>query len=367
MNILAIETSCDETSASIIKENSGALEVASNIVSSQIDIHKAYGGVVPEIAARHHVKNIIPVILESLATASLSSQEIDLIAVTSGPGLITSLIVGVEAAKSLAVAWNKPVMQVNHMYAHLAANFLYFNLPQAPSFKQGVGNNQFPVIALIVSGGHTEIILVEDYNKFKKIGQTVDDAAGEAFDKVAKLLNLGYPGGPIVSAEADKFKIQNHQKQIKSKPQKLSSNLFFPRPMIDSPNFNFSFSGLKTAVLYAVQKMTQEEIKKKIPEICYEFQAAAVAVLVKKTIKAAEKFSAKTVFLAGGVAANRKLRQELETAVKNKNLEFFVPDFKYCTDNASMIGIAAYYLAKENMPDLDNWRSIKADPNWELE
>ena len=357
LTILAIETSCDETSAAVIKVNEDIFEVAANVVSSQIDIHKAYGGVVPEVAAREHVKNIIPVIIESLEKAGVTSKDIDLIAVTAGPGLITSLIVGVESAKSLGVAWNKPVMPINHIYAHLAVNFLYFNLPPAPSFKPGRGNSRFPVMALIVSGGHTELVLVEDYNKFKKIGQTVDDAAGEAFDKVAKLLNLGYPGGPIVASEATK--ISNLKFKI--------SNLSLPRPMIDSGDFNFSFSGLKTAVLYAVQKMTKQAIKKRTPEICHEFQAAVVEVLVRKTIKAASRFSAKTIFLAGGVAANKKLRQELESAARIQNLEFFVPQFQYCTDNAAMIGLAAYYLTQEKMPALDNWQNIFADPNWELE
>ncbi|MEK7072687.1 MAG: tRNA (adenosine(37)-N6)-threonylcarbamoyltransferase complex transferase subunit TsaD [Patescibacteria group bacterium] len=343
LTILAIETSCDETSAAIIGENNGILEVASNIISSQIDIHKAYGGVVPEVAARHHVKNIIPVIAESLDVAKIKPEEIDLIAVTSGPGLITSLIVGVEAAKSLGVAWHKPVMQVNHIYAHLAANFL---------------NNKinFPAMALVVSGGHTELVLIEDYNKFKKIGQTVDDAAGEAFDKVAKLLNLGYPGGPVISARAE----------ISRKSKVESRKFDFPRPMLNSGNFNFSFSGLKTAVLYKLKEINTTN-DKDINDMCASFEEAVVDVLVKKTIQAAEKFSAKTVFMAGGVAANKKLRQDLEMAVKNKDLEFFVPDFKYCTDNAGMIGVAAYYLAKEKMPTMDNWRSIKADPNWELE
>src|SRR3989344_2628261 len=321
MNILAIETSCDETSAAVVKVNDSVFEVASNIISSQIDIHQAYGGVGPEVAAREHVKNIIPVIEESFQTAAVTSKDIDLIAVTSGPGLITSLIVGVEAAKSLGLAWNKPVIGVNHMYAHLAANFLYFTHPTT-SFKQGGGSDQFPVMALIVSGGHTELVLVEDYTKFKKIGQTVDDAAGEAFDKVAKLLNLGYPGGPIISALADKFN---------PPVQAVNQNLSLPRPMIGSADFNFSFSGLKTAVLYAVQKMTKSEIKERTPEICYEFQKAVVDVLVKKTIKAAAKFSAKTIFMAGGVAANKKLRQELETAARNQSagrrLEFFAPQF----------------------------------------
>lgn len=337
MNILAIETSCDETSAAVLSENNGVIEVISNIVSSQIDIHKEYGGVVPEIAARHHVKNITPVIMESLETANMKPADLDFIAVTSGPGLITSLIVGVEAAKSLGVAWSKPVMEINHMYAHLAANFL---------------NNKinFPAIALVVSGGHTEIILIEDYNQFRKIGQTVDDAAGEAFDKVAKLLDLGYPGGPIVSKRAMAGDVKRFT---------------LPRPMQGSGDFNFSFSGLKTAVLYKLKEIDLQN-EQDVNDMCASFEQAVVDVLIKKTIAAAKKFGAKTVFMAGGVAANKKLRQELEMAVGEQGLDFFVPEFQYCTDNAGMIAIAAYYLAKEKMPTLDNWQKIKADPNWEL-
>lgn len=338
MNILSIETSCDETSAAIVKDDNGIIEVISNIISSQINIHKEYGGVVPEIAARHHVININPVIDEAMQSAKVTKDDIDLIAVTSGPGLITSLIVGTEAAKSLALAWDKPVIAVNHMYAHLAANFL---------------NNKikFPALALIVSGGHTELIILKDHNNFKKIGQTVDDAAGEAFDKVAKLLGLGYPGGPAISKLAENG----------------NANAFdLPRPMINSKDFNFSFSGLKTAVLYKLKEINLKD-KNDVSDMCASFQQAAVDVLIAKTISAAKKHNVKTVFMAGGVAANKKLRQELENKTKDSDLEFFVPEFEYCTDNAAMIGIAASYLADKKMPKMDNYKKIKADPNWELE
>ncbi|MFA6421826.1 MAG: tRNA (adenosine(37)-N6)-threonylcarbamoyltransferase complex transferase subunit TsaD [Candidatus Buchananbacteria bacterium] len=339
MIILAIETSCDETSTAILRATKGKLELLSNIVSSQIDIHKQYGGVVPEVAARHHVLNINPVINESLDVARIKAKDIDLIATVSGPGLITSLIVGVEAAKTLSMAWKKPLMQINHMYSHIAGNFL--------------NKIEFPVMCLVVSGGHTELVYLKNYWQFKKIGQTVDDAAGEAFDKVAKLLGLGYPGGPIVSAEADKFKA----KELSIK---------FPRPMIDSDNFNFSFSGLKTSVLYATQKMTAEEKKKKIPEICFGFQQAVIDVLVSKTIKASKQFKVKTVLMAGGVAANKSLRESLKNASENNGYEFFVPEFKLCTDNAAMVALAAYYLSQNKKPKLDNWKKVKVDPNWEL-
>jgi N6-L-threonylcarbamoyladenine synthase len=336
--ILAIESSCDETSIAIVTDNDGVLSVASNIVSSQIDIHKEYGGVVPEVAARHHVKNIIPVLQESMDTAGVSKGDIDAIAVTAGPGLMTSLIVGVETAKSLAVAWGKPVLGVNHMYAHIAANFL---------------NNDivFPALALVVSGGHTELVLVEDHSTYRKIGQTVDDAVGEAFDKVAKMMNLGYPGGPIVSQRA---------------AQGDGTRFALPRPMAQSGDYNFSFSGLKTAVLYKLKEIDLDS-EQDINDMCASFEDAAVDVLISKTMKAVDEYGIKTVFMAGGVAANKKLRSKLEEVVTTAGLRFLVPDFQYCTDNAGMIGIAAHFLIKKEMPTVDNYKKIKADPNWELE
>ncbi|MFA6918954.1 MAG: tRNA (adenosine(37)-N6)-threonylcarbamoyltransferase complex transferase subunit TsaD [Patescibacteria group bacterium] len=341
MIILAIETSCDETSASVLKATGGKLELLSNVVSSQIDIHKQYGGVVPEVAARHHVQNINPVIVKALEVAKIKPQKLDYLAVVSGPGLVTSLIVGVESAKALSVAWKKPLINVNHMYSHIAGNFL--------------NKIKFPAICLVVSGGHTELVLLKSYNQFKKIGQTVDDAAGEAFDKVAKLLGLGYPGGPIVSAEAEKLSIINYQLSIK-----------LPRPLLNSGDFNFSFSGLKTAVLYTVQKMKEKELEQRIPELCFEFQQAAVDVLVAKTIKAAQKYRVKTILIAGGVAANKHLREALRMSAEENNLKFFVPEFKLCTDNAAMVAIAGYYLAQKKKPSQDDWKKIKVNPNWEL-
>ena len=343
--ILAIETSCDETSASVLRGQKNQLEILSNVVSSQINIHKKYGGVVPEVAARHHVQNILPVIMESLESAKVGPKQLDFIASTGGPGLMTSLMIGVESAKTLSFAWQKPLLPVNHMYGHIAANFL---------------NNKikFPAICLVVSGGHTELVLLKDHVNFKKIGQTVDDAAGEAFDKVAKLLGLGYPGGPIVSAQAEKFL------PLLGKSKKTKINL--PRPMLKNNDFNFSFSGLKTAVLYTVQKMSSPEKKQRVPEICSEFQQAVVDVLVGKTVKAARKFQAKSVLLAGGVAANKKLRESLRLAVEEEKLKFFVPEFKLCTDNAAMVAIGAYYLSQKTKAKIDGWKNFTADPNWEL-
>jgi N6-L-threonylcarbamoyladenine synthase len=340
MIILGIETSCDETSAAILKIDRGSFNIASNVVSSQIDIHTVYGGVVPEIAAREHVKNINFVIDDALTKAKIKPKDIDLIAIASGPGLITSLIAGTEAAKTLSYAWGVPIISVNHMYGHIAGNFLE--------------KIKFPALCVLVSGGHSELILLKDYNNFKKIGQTIDDAAGEAFDKVAKMLGLGYPGGPIVSAYAEEFRKSG-------KTPKVS----FPRPMLHSGDYNFSFSGLKTSVLYTVQKMGKLNKKKK-EEVCYEFQEAVVEVLTKKAIKAAKEYNIKSIMMAGGVAANRKLRSSLEGAAKELGLSFYVPEFKLCTDNAAMVAIGGYYLNKKTKAKKDNWKNIVADPNWEL-
>jgi N6-L-threonylcarbamoyladenine synthase len=249
----------------------------------------------------------------------------------------------VETAKALCLVWNKPLVAVNHMYAHIAANFY---------------NNKikFPAVCLVVSGGHTELIYLKSYWQYEKIGQTVDDAVGEAFDKVAKLLGLGYPGGPVISAMAE----------VGSEVESRKSKTSLPRPMVKSNNFNFSFSGLKTAVLYTVNKMSLEELKERTPEICFEFQQAVIDVLVHKTMRAAREFKAKTIMLAGGVAANKQLRQALRETVERGGFDFLVPEFKLCTDNAAMTAIAAYYLSQKKKVPLDNYRKVIADPNWEL-
>ncbi|MFA6594266.1 MAG: tRNA (adenosine(37)-N6)-threonylcarbamoyltransferase complex transferase subunit TsaD [Candidatus Buchananbacteria bacterium] len=342
MKILALETSCDETSAAVVKDNRGELLLLSNIVSSQINIHKKYGGVVPEVAARHHIKNILPVIMEALTEANVKPQDIDLLSVVSGPGLVTSLLVGIETAKGLSLAWRKPLLAVNHMYAHIAANFLDSRLA-------------FPAACLVVSGGHTEIVVLDSYHKYAKVGQTIDDAAGEAFDKVAKLLDLGYPGGPAVSRLAEEH--------VGSK--KMYPKINLPRPMLKSDDFNFSFSGLKTAVLYATQNIRHIDNGFK-SAMAYEFQEAAVEVLTAKTIKAARKYKAKTIMLAGGVAANKRLREELKTQAEASGFKFIAPESKLCTDNAAMVGVAAYYLSAKKKIPLDNYKKTKANPNWEL-
>ena len=344
MRILGIETSCDETAAAIVAVTRGRFAVKSNIVSSQIKIHRPYGGVVPEIAARNHIKNIIPVIERALNDARVTPKQIDRIAVTAGPGLITSLLVGAHTAKTLAYLWRKPISAVNHLKAHLYAAWL-MDKPVT-----------FPALGLIVSGGHTELILMRNPISLKKIGQTIDDAAGEAFDKVAQILSLSYPGGPIISKLAEK-----------GDPAAFA----FPRPMLKSGDFNFSFAGLKTAVLYTVAKNREPRTKnqrfkvqgsKFKADIAASFQQAVVDVLVSKTIAAARKHKVKTVILSGGVAANNHLRKTFDQKLKNLNpkLDFLVPPKNFCTDNAAMIAAAGYFTPPSP------WQKIDVDPNWEI-
>ena len=343
-NILAIETSCDETAAAVLRLESKAawpeITTLSSVVKSQIQLHAKMGGVVPEAAARAHVKNILPVTEKALKDAGVTLEKIDLIAVTYGPGLVPSLIVGVEFAKTLAFACKKPLLPVNHMAGHLYS-------PLGKLKSQGLKpKDVFPQISLIVSGGHTLLVLMKDEKHYKVLGSTVDDAAGEAFDKVAKLLGLPYPGGPEVSRLAEKGK----------------ASINFPRPMLNQKNYNFSFSGLKTAVLYFVKDQTKRH---NTADICSSFQEAVVDVLVQKTLRAAKEFKAKSVALSGGVSANKRLREELAQASRKNRLEFFVPEFKLCTDNAEMIGIAASFMLhngkKPVKPNL-----IQATPGLEL-
>jgi N6-L-threonylcarbamoyladenine synthase len=325
MLILGIETSCDETAASVAECGDGEVDIISNIVSSQIDIHKKYGGVVPEMAAREHVLNILPVVNEALADAGIDrnkDKRLGAIAATVGPGLITSLLTGIETAKTLAYAWHTPLIAVNHIEAHIYSNFI------------GKNKVEFPAIILTVSGGHTLLALMKGHANIEKIGETRDDAAGEAFDKAAQLLNLGYPGGSLISKEAAKIS----RSQIED--QKNQINL--PRPMMSSPNFDFSFSGLKTALLYELKK--DKSWKERIPEYAREFQQAVIDVLVNKAIRAAGKYEAKTILLSGGVAANLELRDQLSSAAaKLPGVEFLMPDLKYTTDNAAMVAAAGYY------------------------
>ncbi|MBU1177151.1 MAG: tRNA (adenosine(37)-N6)-threonylcarbamoyltransferase complex transferase subunit TsaD [Patescibacteria group bacterium] len=322
MIILGIETSCDDTSISLVKKNAKGFKILSNVVSSQIKIHATYGGVVPNLAAREHLKNIEPCLKQAMKEAK--NPKIDLIAVTHGPGLIPSLLVGVNFAKALAYNCKKPIIGINHIEGHIYANWL------------DNSKIEFPVLALVVSGGHTQLVLMEKHNKYKLLGETRDDAVGEAFDKVAKLLGLGYPGGPIISQRAEK-----------GNPKKFN----LPRPMMNRQNFDFSFSGLKTAVLYEVRKTWGQSPVKLglspdyINDMAASFQQAAIDVLINKTIKAAKKYKVKNVILSGGVAANQELRNQLQKAVKKElsHVSFKMPEIKLCTDNAAMIAAVAFY------------------------
>lgn len=364
ITILGIETSCDETAASLLKIKNGKFEIISNVVSSQVKIHARYGGIVPEVAARKHAENIVPVLNAALANLFKSSlinirqskfvkinKIIDAIAVTNGPGLITSLLVGVEAAKTLAFLTRKPLIPVNHLLGHIYINFI--------NNHQLINNRQqlFPAICLVVSGGHTELVLMRDFENFKKIGQTLDDAAGECFDKVAKILGLGYPGGPAIATEADKFKISN-----------LKFRIDLPRPMINSNDFNFSFSGLKTAVLYSFQR-SKSKNRNYLFKMCREVQQAIIDVLIAKTIKAAQKFKAKSIILGGGVVANEELRKQFASKVYSLSfkVKFFAPAKNLCTDNAAMIALAGYFklkkTAEKDWRKKFDWRKIKVDPN----
>ena len=368
MIILGIETSCDETAASIISADKKRLKALSNTVSSQVKLHSKWGGVVPNLAAREHLKNIIPVLKTAFAEAGKKPREIDLIAVTQGPGLIPALLIGADAARILSYVWKKPLLGIHHIEGHIYANFIFDKIGGISNFEFRISN--FPILCLVVSGGHTQLILMKNHLNYEIVGQTLDDAAGEAFDKVARILGLGYPGGPIVAQMATKIK--NHKSKIK---------INLPRPMINSNNLNFSFSGLKTAVLYAVKKFQGSTLKNKkvepwknyTTEMCYEFQQAVIDVLISKTIKAAKKYNPKTIMLAGGVSANRELRKQMEKAVKNNcpNSLFIIPDSKYCIDNAAMIAAAGYFRWQNMSPaqrkkSFNNWKILQADANLKL-
>lgn len=327
ITLLALETSCDETAAAVLQYTDGVLSVLGEAVSSQIALHAPYGGVVPNLAAREHVRNIIPVIEQALTETKLTLNNIDAIAVTQGPGLIPALLIGTTAAKTLALVWDKPLVGVNHLEGHIYANLIGSDNSQFP-----VPDFQFPVLALIVSGGHTQLVLMRNHFEYQLLGETEDDAAGEAFDKVAKMLGLPYPGGPEVSQRADAFR-QKHSA--------IQATLF-PRPKLHSEDYTFSFSGLKTAVLYFLQKnklKLSDELF--VAEVCHEFQEAAVDVLVTKTERAIQAFSPQTLVIAGGVSANARLRERIEHMVTQyPGCAFRMPAFKYSLDNAVMIGAA---------------------------
>lgn len=368
MKLLSIETSCDETAAAILEYEDGALIVLSSVVSSQIALHAPYGGVVPNLAAREHVRNVIPVVEETLTEAQATPAQIDCIAVTQGPGLIPALLVGVSAAKTLALAWGKPLLGINHLEGHIYANFIGQKLGDRSLKleKSGAQDNSlssiinppssvFPLLALIVSGGHTQLVLMRDHFQYELLGETEDDAAGEAFDKVAKMLGLSYPGGPEVAKRADSFRLQssiiNHQ----------SSTPTFPRPKLQSKDYGFSFSGLKTSVLYYLKEQQAELTDEKfIATICHEFQEAVVDVLVGKTERAIQEFQPKTIIIAGGVSANKRLRERMnETVTKYTDATFMMPPFEYSLDNAAMIGAAG--LLRFAQMDKNEREQLKAN------
>ena len=310
MYILGIESSCDETSASIVKN--GTEEIAT-VISSQIDIHKDYGGVVPEIASRHHVKNITIVLEECLERANMTMDEIDAIAITYGPGLIGSLLIGLEAAKTLAWLYKKPLIPVHHIAGHIYANSL------VRPFK-------FPLLALVVSGGHTELIEMIDHYKFQKLGGTLDDAIGECYDKVARVIGLEYPGGPKLDKLAQTGK----------------ATYKLPIPLHDD-SYNFSFSGLKSAVINLAHNEEQRGKELNKEDLATSFQTVAVESVVSKTKKAIQDKNIKYLIVAGGVAANQGLRKAIEELGKEMNVTVSIPPMKYCTDNATMIAAAGYY------------------------
>lgn len=318
--ILAIESSCDETSCSIVKN--GCTEI-STVVLSQIDIHTDFGGVVPEIASRHHLKNITMVIEECLNKASMNMDDIDAIAVTEGPGLIGSLLVGLEAAKTLAYIHNKPLVPVHHIAGHIYANNLEKPL-------------QFPLIALVISGGHTELIYMKDHYKFKYIGGTLDDAVGECYDKVARVIGVGYPGGPVIDKLAH--------------TGKHSYNL--PLPLNDN-SYNFSFSGLKSAVINLAHNEEQRNKVINKEDLATSFQEVVVETITKKTMKAIKDYNVKNLIVAGGVAANKGIRNKLSLLCEANNINLTVPSLNHCTDNAAMIGAAGYFAYKNgNISDI---------------
>ncbi len=375
MKILAIETSCDDTGIAVLEvSKTGDFNMLSNIVSSQIEVHKKYGGVYPMMAKREHQKNLVPALIKALKEADLLKKknkigdtklkkteeilsreeelykklipflnkcqkpDIDLISVTNGPGLEPCLWVGVNLAKALSYFWNIPIVPVNHVESHILVNFLDNK------------DIKFPAVALVVSGGHTQLILMEKIGRYKILGETRDDAAGECFDKCAKILGLGYPGGPVISKLAENVKTQ----------------AIFPRPMISTKDYDFSFSGLKTAVLYADRKIYPSGHKKKKnkqykKEMAAEVQQAIIDVLIKKTIRAGRDYKAKTIILGGGVSANRELRKQFSHKIENA--DFIVPEQKLSTDNGLMVAIAGFYHKRNTK----NWEKIQAAGNLRIE
>ncbi len=385
-NILAIETTCDETALAILSVKNGKAKILSDVLLSQIKTHRPYGGIVPTLAKREHQKNLIPLLIQSLKEANLLKEKklllnskdkkniekifkkdeilkektlkflknyqkpkIDLISVAYGPGLEPAIWSSINLTKALSYFYQIPIERINHIEAHILSNWISNSMPK---------KNDFPIIALTVSGGHTQLVLVKKIGDYKIIGETRDDAAGECFDKTARLLNLEYPGGPAISKQAEKYINKKRKEKIE---------ITLPRPMIHSKNFDFSFSGLKTATLYLIEKLKKQgiNIKKITPKISFEIQEAIIETLISKTIAAARKYKAKKIILAGGVSANKRLRKEMKKNIKNElpKVKFSLPKIKYSTDNAVMIAIASFLHRKYKFQKIIKWQYLKANSN----
>lgn len=340
MRVLGIETSCDDTAIGIVSYVGGKFTIEAGVTASQVLTHRKYGGVVPEVAAREHALTILPTIAAAMKKARATWKNIDVIAVTGGPGLNTALLVGAETARTFSYALNKPVVRVNHIEGHVVSSWASLSTNKI----------QFPAVALIVSGGHTELIQVKDIGTYKLLGRTLDDAVGEAFDKVAKILGLPYPSGSEVARQAE---------------QGNASAFAFPRAFMGQGNLNFSYSGLKTAVLYELQKH-KKITTGLVNNLAASFQAAAIEPLITKSCSALKKTGARTFLLGGGVAANSLLRQRLNTDIStlDKKIRIIQPPLPLCMDNGVMIGMAGAMRAVKG--DFIPWKKLSADPNWEL-
>jgi N6-L-threonylcarbamoyladenine synthase len=386
MKILAIETSCDETAVCVLdcrgSFSNPHFKILSNIVASQVKIHAKWGGVVPNLAKREHQRNLPIILKKALKESKLLKfpisnfqfskfiPKIDIIAVTNGPGLEPALWVGINFSQELAKKWKKPLIGINHLEGHAFSVFLKnrkeFSISNFPARNatHSVAGGQFPILALIVSGGHTELVLIKNWLQYKLLGETLDDAAGEAFDKVARLLGLGYPGGPAISKEA--AKLNSLRSDLGGKKVGPWRGFHLPRPMINSKDYNFSFSGLKTAVLYKIRELGTLTPKLKV-EMAHEFQQAVIDCLLKKTMRAAKEYRAKTIILGGGVAANKELRKQMAEAVKllGNNRILLMPEMEFTGDNAAMIALPAYFRFFKNKKSRLGG-TLKADGNLRL-